>query len=232
MLPGSAATSCQRTFLGRRLSSPNQASRRSVTLGSDRIVDLCRAAWTLRASSADQRSARVGSPASADGKFSFGRPATTHSSATTDGKPSTSRSQTDLLTSPRETVTVITLEIVPREFPPPSRQNQEIPVRRSGDPDAEQSLNPEFRGVDVGVRGSKVDLGASARRRREVRMVSEMTPDGRHGLDTLCAIRQRMDASPGSALRPEELAMLKEWYSTCRDPERRRELGEIIRVFG
>lgn len=60
-------------------------------------------------------------------------------------------------------------------------------------------------------------------------MSGEQTREGGEWATALHVLRRRMTGpSPGAALRPEELALLREWYESCEDPENRRELGRIL----
>lgn len=59
-------------------------------------------------------------------------------------------------------------------------------------------------------------------------MSGEQTQDGGEWATSLHAIRKRMTDVPVGAVRPEELALLREWYDSCDDPENRRELGRIL----
>ena len=63
-------------------------------------------------------------------------------------------------------------------------------------------------------------------------MRKRLSPDGGRWGETLSAIRQSLDDTPDGPLRPEELAMLKDWYTSCEDAEERRQLGQIITVLG
>ncbi|KZY40130.1 hypothetical protein A3731_01705 [Roseovarius sp. HI0049] len=63
-------------------------------------------------------------------------------------------------------------------------------------------------------------------------MRKRLTPEGGTFTQTLAAIRKRLEDRPDGALRPEELALLEDWYTECEDPEQRRRLGQIMRVLG
>ena len=63
-------------------------------------------------------------------------------------------------------------------------------------------------------------------------MRKRLTPVGGSWAETLAAIRESLENTPEGALRPEELAMLEDWYSACEDPEQRRRLGQIMRALG
>ena len=60
-------------------------------------------------------------------------------------------------------------------------------------------------------------------------MTSDRTPDGLHGADALCTIRDKTGPLACISLRPEEAAMLQDWHAACDDPDRRRALSGIIR---
>ena len=63
-------------------------------------------------------------------------------------------------------------------------------------------------------------------------MGKRLTPEGASWAETLAAIRKGLEDQPDGPLRPEELAMLEDWYASCEDPDQRQRLGQIMRVLG
>ncbi|MEQ8899324.1 MAG: hypothetical protein RID23_19775 [Roseovarius sp.] len=63
-------------------------------------------------------------------------------------------------------------------------------------------------------------------------MRKRLVPEGGAWADRLAAIRKSLEDAPEGALRPEELALLEDWYTACEDPEQRQRLGQIMRVLG
>jgi hypothetical protein len=63
-------------------------------------------------------------------------------------------------------------------------------------------------------------------------MRKRLPPGGGSWAETLSAIRKSLEDKPDGALRPEEMAMLEDWYTACEDPDQRRRLGQIMRALG
>ncbi|WP_422029091.1 hypothetical protein [Roseovarius sp.] len=63
-------------------------------------------------------------------------------------------------------------------------------------------------------------------------MGKRLTPGSGTWTERLAAIRKCLEDAPEGALRPEEMALLEDWYTACDDPEQRRRLGQIMHALG